>query len=154
MAFIVHGLAAEQASNCTTHLEKHMRERTHNYTHCCHMCMASSVNSAQHTLLLTKGWPHYYNVCIFTVTIVLHPSYPCLHIKYMCVIHCGPSIESSKHHCSVVVNFGEGVASQWRWYLSSGGLGWPLICRVSGKPVWIWLDQWSFLYGLWMAQYL
>ena len=58
------------------------------------------------------------------------PSYPCLHVKYICVIGTAPK-ESSKHHCSVVVYLGEGVTSQWRWLLSSRRLHCPHSCRVS-----------------------
>ena len=65
-------------------------------------------------------------VCTGTYT------YPCLHVKYICFSEiCAPS-KSSKHHCSVVVNLGEGVSRQWRWLLSSCGLDSPHFCRNSG----------------------
>ena len=66
-------------------------------------------------------------VCTDTYT-----SYPFLHVKYICVIGIAPSV-SSKHHCSVVVYFGEGVAGQWRWPISGRHLLCPHSCRNSDR---------------------
>ena len=61
------------------------------------------------------------------------PPYPCLHVKHICVIEpTAPSV-SSKHHCSVVINSGEGVPVQWRWALSGRHLDCPHSCRNSDR---------------------
>ena len=70
--------------------------------------------------------PNTYTSLITSVTnnVDMHIviPYPCLHIKYVCVVEEHPSSDTRNHHCSVVVNLGEGMVRHWRRLLSCGGL--------------------------------
>jgi len=56
-------------------------------------------------------------------------TYPCLHVKDICVIEVSFPSVSSEHYCPVAVNLDKGVAFYCRRLLSSGRLSWPHTCR-------------------------
>lgn len=59
--------------------------------------------------------------------------YPCLQVEDISVVEFSIPCKSSKQYCPVMVHLGKGMPSHWRWLLSSGRLGSPLICRNYSK---------------------